>query len=312
MIKKGKPQQASKGVFASALEAYQNKKLNLQLESETRKAAIYKIAVFIEYFLLNMAIPGIQDKPAIQIVHIVNFQKAGSIVFLGSISLYLEAFEPIHLVYVALHGGYGIVWIIKFFVFRDKRFDIKVPVGTAVVLSTVLLLYWGIGVLCLTKKFENNHFTAERIFWAILLNLIGSVIVFGSDIQKGTQLSLKKGLVSTGLFSRTRNPNYLGELLVYLAFGVLSADWRAYAFLIFVWSTLFIMFMVLKELSFMQKKGWIEYREKSLMFLPRLFRGDDGWNWGLNYLVYGLLAVGVKLIYDNGGVLGLYFKLVRG
>jgi len=39
---------------------------------------------------------------------------------------------------------------------------------------------------------------------------MGIILMVGSDYQKTTTLKKRKGLISTGFFSRTRNPNYLG------------------------------------------------------------------------------------------------------
>ena len=306
------PKPAPQGsLMDQAKEVYHNKKLNLQLESESKKASIYKFAVVLDYIAYNHTLPGIKNEPRVKMTHLVNFQKGTSLIFFSTLCLYLEAFEPIHIVYVALHGGYGIIWILKFLVFRDKSFDRMIPLTTAFNVALILFFYWMIGVMCLTKKFENNRFTTERIFWAILANLVGTVIMIGSDVQKGTQLEFKKGLISTGFFSRTRNPNYLGEMLLYGAFAILSADWRSWGILGFVWCTLFLQNMALKELSFMQKKGWIEYREQTLMILPRLVRGDGGLNWALNYVIYGGLAVAGKVVYDCGGVIGVFEMLAR-
>ena len=43
---------------------------------------------------------------------------------------------------------------------------------------------------------------------------------------------LKKGLIEDGLFEYTRNPNYLGEILIYLSFGVLSWHWMPFCVLV--------------------------------------------------------------------------------
>jgi hypothetical protein len=35
----------------------------------------------------------------------------------------------------------------------------------------------------------------------------------------------RKGLITEGFFSRCRNPNYLGEILIYLGFALLAQHW---------------------------------------------------------------------------------------
>ncbi len=43
-----------------------------------------------------------------------------------------------------------------------------------------------------------------------------------SDAQKYYTLKYKKGLISDGMFYATRNPNYLGEIMLYRIFYVLT------------------------------------------------------------------------------------------
>lgn len=42
-------------------------------------------------------------------------------------------------------------------------------------------------------------------------------------------LKARKGLITDGLFARTRNPNYLGEILIYFAYAMLSLHWLPFA-----------------------------------------------------------------------------------
>ena len=45
---------------------------------------------------------------------------------------------------------------------------------------------------------------------------------FASDAQKYFSLKLKKDLIKEGFFKNIRNTNYLGEILIYLSFAILS------------------------------------------------------------------------------------------
>jgi hypothetical protein len=74
---------------------------------------------------------------------------------------------------------------------------------------------------------------------APFLCISGVFLHYVSDAQKFFVLQLRKGVVQDGLFSRTRNPNYLGEVLIYGGFAVASWHWQpalvlAGAFLSFV------------------------------------------------------------------------------
>ncbi len=38
-------------------------------------------------------------------------------------------------------------------------------------------------------------------------------------------LKVRRGLITDGFFARTRNPNYLGEMMIYGSFAALSMHW---------------------------------------------------------------------------------------
>ncbi len=54
----------------------------------------------------------------------------------------------------------------------------------------------------------------------------GIFLHFTGDMQKYVSLTLRHGRrVTGGLWSRTRNPNYLGELSIYLSFALFAMHW---------------------------------------------------------------------------------------
>jgi hypothetical protein len=53
---------------------------------------------------------------------------------------------------------------------------------------------------------------------AISLNLMGTFLHFGSDAQKQANLQDRPGPILDGFFRYSRNPNYLGENLIYPSF----------------------------------------------------------------------------------------------
>ena len=75
---------------------------------------------------------------------------------------------------------------------------------------------------------------------SVFVYAVGVFLHFAADMQKHTALALRPGeLITAGLFARTRNPNYLGELLIYLSFAVLALHWAPLLvvalFLVVVW-----------------------------------------------------------------------------
>ena len=77
-------------------------------------------------------------------------------------------------------------------------------------------------------------------------------------------------MISDGLFYNTRNPNYLGEIMIYGSFILLVNDLLAYICVIQVWVIVFSLRMYLKDLSLQKKEGWTEYSQRSWILLPKI------------------------------------------
>ena len=68
----------------------------------------------------------------------------------------------------------------------------------------------------------------------------------------------------------SRNMNYVGEIMLYAAFGVLvqcNETWMIYSYM---WGIVFMMRMTIKDYSLMQKDGWFLYNKKSWMLIPKI------------------------------------------
>ena len=88
---------------------------------------------------------------------------------------------------------------------------------------------------------------------------------------------VKKGLISNGWFKYCRNTNYLGEMMIYGTYAILSQDAISWCILIYAWTLLFGKNILNKEGSFIRKKGGKEYVQNSGMIIPwgNFFGGDD-------------------------------------
>jgi protein-S-isoprenylcysteine O-methyltransferase Ste14 len=83
-------------------------------------------------------------------------------------------------------------------------------------------------------------------------------------------LQLRKGLITEGLFSRTRNPNYLGEILIYLAYAMMSRHWLPYAILSGWVFGFFLRNMLAKDRSLSRYAEFKTYKDKSGLLFPKL------------------------------------------
>ena len=85
--------------------------------------------------------------------------------------------------------------------------------------------------------------------------------------------------------------------MIYGGFGILAKDTLSWAILLFVWIFLFGTGILRKELSYMKKQGWEDYKKKSLILLPRLTE-----SYIQNYLIYAGISLAAYVIYKQGGL----------
>eukprot|EP00163_Fabomonas_tropica_P022257 TRINITY_DN3883_c0_g1_i2.p1 TRINITY_DN3883_c0_g1~~TRINITY_DN3883_c0_g1_i2.p1 ORF type:complete len:123 (-),score=28.83 TRINITY_DN3883_c0_g1_i2:331-699(-) len=111
--------------------------------------------------------------------------------------------------------------------------------------------------------------------WQIGLSIgmfgLGVFYHFTSDMQKYVQLKLKKGLITDGLFAKTRNPNYFGELLIYLSFTSLSRHWLPLGTLAGMIGLIWLPNMYAKDKSISRHPGWDTYKANSAFFIPYIW-----------------------------------------
>jgi protein-S-isoprenylcysteine O-methyltransferase Ste14 len=171
--------------------------------------------------------------------------------------IYFNNFQRGPIVYTALHGIYGFLWFLKAVAFPDEAFKQKVTLGSAICVAIVLLFYWSFGFL-LCSGYGIQRPSGLRMFMAITFVVLGLVLMLVSDAQKYYTLKYKKGLISDGVFGRTRNPNYLGEMMLYAGFAICTGLWFSWIVLITIWVSLFAYRIGLKEYSLMKKDGYQE------------------------------------------------------
>jgi protein-S-isoprenylcysteine O-methyltransferase Ste14 len=208
---------------------------------------------------------------------VINLQKAGCFPFFALLMwLYADrtpwATSPAAWTYLALHGSYGLVWLLKDMVFPDPNWQHRCTWGSAVYLAAGLALYWAIGWVLISGVSDPRYPLPDNAWLAlcIALCILGSVLMFGSDTQKFVQLRAKRGLITSGLFTYIRHPNYLGEMMIYGSFALLAWHWLPVLVLGYVWLGLFAPNMAMKEASMSRYPEWAEYRRRTWWLVPGL------------------------------------------
>ena len=92
---------------------------------------------------------------------------------------------------------------------------------------------------------------------------------FRSACTRGIGKGGRKGqLIHTGFFKYTRNPNYLGELLIYLGFSILAMHWAPLAaiglFIVVIW----VPNMIKKDRSLSRYEQFEHYKRRTKLLIP--------------------------------------------
>lgn len=176
--------------------------------------------------------------------------------------------------YLALHGTYGVLWVLKSRIFGDKQWEQPLTLVRAAMLTGGLSLYW-ISPLVITIYDVELH--PAHIASAVALFGFGVFFHFTADMQKHNTLKQGPGLITTGLFSRIRNPNYFGELLIYSSFALLAIErlswwigWLPAAAFASIIAIEWIPNMLRKERSLSRYPEFAEYKKRSKLILPYL------------------------------------------
>jgi protein-S-isoprenylcysteine O-methyltransferase Ste14 len=206
---------------------------------------------------------------------VINFQKVGTFPVLALLMWYYADRTPAATsasswIYLALHGSYGLVWLLKDLAFPDPNWQRRATIGGGLYTLTGLILYWSFGWLLISGTVVPSYPLPEPVWFALCITLciLGCTLMIAADAQKYFTLRLQRGLITDGVHRYVRHPNYLGEMMVYGSFALLVWHWWPVVVLGLVWTTIFATNMAMKEASLSRYPGWAEYRRRSWWLVP--------------------------------------------
>jgi protein-S-isoprenylcysteine O-methyltransferase Ste14 len=210
----------------------------------------------------------------LRLAAVINFQKGGTLPFVAALMAWYGNGSAEAWVYLALHGTYGLAWLLKDLAFRDRRWEVRVTLGGAfMAFALVLGPYWLFPWLLISGVLGPRlPAPGWLLALAVGVHTLGLAVMVAADAQKNFLLRVRSGLIQDGLFARTRNPNYLGEMMVYAAYALLVRHWLPWLVLGIIWSLVFLPYMLMKEASLSRYPEWAAYRARTGLLLPRLRR----------------------------------------
>lgn len=202
---------------------------------------------------------------------VINFQKGGTFMFLGWLMWYYQNTSTAAWVYLAMHGSYGLVWLLKDVAFPDANWQRKVTwLGGINAFLGVLGLYWVFGWLLISGASQPEYPLPEAAWFCLCITLcvLGSVLMIAADAQKFYTLRVQRGLITDGVHRYIRHPNYLGEMMIYGSFAMMAWHWFPVLVLAWVWIGLFAVNMIHKEASMSRYPQWAQYKKDSWWLIP--------------------------------------------
>ncbi len=203
-----------------------------------------------------------------KIKYAINLHKGLTFIVVLSLMAAYNNFTLAAFIYLALHGGYGVLWLLKDQFYPDKQWEQDLPVVTGIFTFFVVGLYWIAPFILISSGSEPSNIL---IALAVFINLLGVFFAYGSDAQKYYTLKYKTGLITEGFFARSRNPNYLGEILIYVSFAMLAQHWIPFLILGAFFAGIFVPNMLKKDKSLSRYPEFNAYKARSGLLLPKLF-----------------------------------------
>jgi len=202
-----------------------------------------------------------------QLNQIINLHKGLTVFIVLGLMMFYKNYSIAAWVYLSLHGTYGILWLLKEKIFPDPYFKEKINLITSITGFIFLGSYWIAPYILISSQKSVSY---PIIAACISINIIGVFLHFASDAQKYFTLKIKKELIKDGFFKNIRNTNYLGEILIYLSFAILSMSLIPFAILALFFLIVFLPRMLKKDKSLTKYPSFKKYKKISGLLLPKI------------------------------------------
>ena len=201
--------------------------------------------------------------------HFIDSHKGINFLAILGIMAWFDAWNNTTLwVYLALHGSYGFLWILKSRYFGDASWERECSIAYGLVIWGGLSLYW---IAPWWIAYFDVRVPAWHLAMCTSIFSFGVFFHFAADMQKHMHIRHARGtLLTDGLWSVSRNPNYFGELLIYLGFTLLAMHWIPLLVLAAFIGAVWIPNMRRKDRSLSRYEKFSDYRQRTALLIPYL------------------------------------------
>jgi len=169
---------------------------------------------------------------------------------------------------IALHGSYGLVWLLKEATLPDPGWRRHVTIAAGLTaFFAVLFPYWVIGWVLLSGWSAGVQ-SLPALAAITALHTVGVALMIGADAQKTATLRHRPGLITDGFFARIRHPNYLGEMMIYGSYALVVWHWLPVVILGLIWGVVFAANIAAKERRLARHPGWAAYKARTGLLWP--------------------------------------------
>ena len=199
--------------------------------------------------------------------HFIDTHKGATAPVVVGLIIYFNQWENISAwVYLALHGSYGIMWVLKSKIFPDTTWEAPCSIWYGLYIWGGLTLYWISPWIIMSTGIQN---TPMYIGICVAIFAMGVFFHYTADMQKHAHMKLHPGnLITDGMMYRCRNTNYFGELLIYLSFALLSRHWIPIAILVAFMMIIWFPNMRRKDKSLSRYSEYEEYKKRTSLLIP--------------------------------------------
>jgi protein-S-isoprenylcysteine O-methyltransferase Ste14 len=202
---------------------------------------------------------------------IINLHKLLIIPVVALLMVWFDNYSAVAWIYLALHGSYGLCWLLKHAAFRDPKWETRVTLAGAGFTFILLATYWVAPFVLISGIAGGGSAAPANWYLAFCIGLfaLGMTIMIASDCQKYFTLKQGQRLITEGMFKAVRHPNYMGEMMLYAALALLVGHWIPWLVLAYWWLGIFLVNIAMKEVSLSRYPEWPAYKARSGMLLPR-------------------------------------------
>lgn len=223
--------------------------------------------------------------PCIPMRHVINFHKLLMLpMFLGFMYLGNDFDCDPYWQHAYIHGFYGFSWIMKDYAFGDRSWTEPATVTSGLITFVTLMVNHGSGAIIGGISLV-RHGCKPIPRWqrcaSMYIYLLGLFLMLCADAQKNCALWYyrkypeTKGLIKDGLYAYMRNPNFFGEMLIYLGFSL--AVGFDYSFWFIPWICTFAVYslliprMVTKDRRMSRYPDFKAWSQQAGFLLPNFF-----------------------------------------